>query len=52
MCLNEDVERLILEYLGVKCHQCQLEINSLKLISKSKKYGCFYFCSNDCLEFI
>jgi hypothetical protein len=52
MNLNEDVENLILEYLGLKCHQCNLKLNSVKLISNSKKYGCFYFCSNDCLNFI
>ena len=52
MSLNYDVERVILEYLGLYCHQCHLKLNSVKLISNSKKYNQWYFCSNECLNFI
>lgn len=52
MNLNEDVEYFILEYLGIKCHQCHLKLNSINLICNSKKYNHLFFCSDECFNFV
>lgn len=51
--LPEDIENIVIQYLGLKCHVCHLNINKLSIfmnIYKIQKK--FIFCSKECYNHI
>jgi hypothetical protein len=51
--LPEDIENKVMQYLGLKCHVCQININKLKILKNIYKIqGKFIFCSSQCYNHI